>query len=107
MNYLNGPILEHNADIGQLIQGHTQGFMLQYNRPTFGEKEWQQRYNYPDWGFSFLYQDLDNPVLGNNLAAYGHYNFYFLKRKLSLTVGTGIAYNTNPYDADTNFRVVL
>lgn len=104
LSYLNGPILEHNPDIGQLIQGHTQGVMVKYNRPTFGEKEWHQRYNFPDWGFTFLYQELNNPVLGDNLAAYGHYNFYFLNRNLSLTVGTGIAYNTNPYDADQNFR---
>ena len=47
---------------------------------------------------------MGNPVLGKNIAAYGHYNFYFLKRKLELSVGTGIAYNTNPYDAETNFR---
>jgi hypothetical protein len=104
IHYLNGPVLEHNPDIGQLILGHTQGILIKYNRPTFGEKEWQQRYNYPDWGVSFLYQNLGNPVLGDNLAAYGHYNFYFLNRNLSLTLGTGIAYNTNPYDAETNFR---
>lgn len=104
VSYLNGPILEHNPDVAQLIQGHTSGLQVKYNRSTFGEKEWQQRYNYPDWGVTFLYQDLNNPVLGDNLAAYGHFNFYFLKRNLSLTVATGIAYNTNPYDAETNFR---
>ena len=104
MSYFNGPILEHTPDIGQLIQGHTHGFLLKYNRITSGKKEWQQRYNYPDWGFSFLYQDLENPVLGKNYATYGHYNFYFLKRQLALTIGTGIAYNTNPYDAETNFK---
>lgn len=104
VSYLNGPILEHNSDLGHLIRGHTQGLLVKYNRTTSGKKEWHQRYNYPDWGVSFLYQDLENTVLGNNLALFGHYNFYFFNRNVSLTVGTGIAYNTNPYNAQTNFR---
>lgn len=102
--YTNGAILEHNPDIAHLIQGRNQIIILRYNQKTFGLKEWQQRYNYPDWGFTAVYQDLGNPVLGTTISALGHFNFYFLKRSLIIGAGGGLAYNTNPYDADRNFR---
>ncbi|WP_236642051.1 acyloxyacyl hydrolase [Dokdonia sinensis] len=104
--YLNGTILEHNPDIGHLIQERTTGLRLRYNRKTTGEKEWQQRYNYPDWGVTAFYQDMGNPELGKNYSLLGHFNFYFLNRNLVASMGGGIAYNTNPYDAETNFRNV-
>ncbi len=102
--YLNGTILEHNPDIGHLIQDRTRAVRLRYNRKTIGDKEWQQRYNYPDWGITALYQDMGNPDLGKNISVLGHFSFFFLKRNLVATLGGGIAYNTNPYDAETNFR---
>jgi len=103
-NYFYGNIFEHNKDIGHLIVGHPEGVMLSYNNKTYGLTEAERRYGYPDWGFTFVYQDMKNPILGDNYSAYGHYTWYFVKRRLALTVGTGVAYNTNPYDIDTNFK---
>ncbi|MGV6830744.1 MAG: acyloxyacyl hydrolase [bacterium] len=104
VNYFTGNIALHNDDILHLIQGHPEGFILSWNKPTFGDEAWQQRYNYPDYGISFSYQNLKNEILGNNYALYAHYNFYFLKRRLMLRIGQGLAYTTNPYDKETNFR---
>lgn len=98
-----GTILEHNPDISHLITGHPTGFILSYNRKTYGFNEWERRYNYPDWGFSFAYQNMHNEFLGENLSVYGHFNFYFLKRSLVFRIGQGIAYANNPYDKDKNF----
>lgn len=103
-NYFTGNIFEHNKNIGHLITGHPEGFMLMYNKKTFGKTEAERRYNFPDWGFSFIYQDMKNPYLGENISLYAHYNWYFLNRNLQLAVGTGINYNTNPYDIDTNYQ---
>lgn len=103
-NYFYGSILRHNKDISHLIKDHPDGLILSYNRRTFGNKRWEQTYNYPDWGFSFLFQNPHNAVLGKNYGVHGHYNFYFLKRNLLLRLGTGITYNTNPFDLDTNFK---
>jgi len=102
-NFFYGSILEHNPDIGHLITDHPSGFILSYNRKTFGFKDWQSRYNYPDWGFSFIHQDMKNYHLGENYSAYAHFNFYFLKRNLMFRIGQGIAYTTNPYDKVDNF----
>ena len=103
-NPFYGSILLHNPDISHLITEHPSGIILAFNRKTYGSQEWEQVYNYPDLGFSFVYQDMDNATLGKNYGLYAHYNFYFFKRKLQFRIGQGVAYNTNPYDKNLNFR---
>lgn len=104
INYFRGNIALHNNSILHLIQGHPEGVIVSWNKKTFGEEAWQQRFNYPDYGISFSYQNLKNEDLGNNYALYGHYNFYFLNRQLMLRIGQGIAFTTNPYDKITNSK---
>jgi hypothetical protein len=103
-SYFYGNIIPHRKSIKHLIIGHPEGLILSVSKKTFGNKSWQPSYNYPDYGFSFHYQDLKNEILGDMYGLYAHYSFYFLKRHLMVRVGQGIAYNTNPYDSDTNFR---
>ncbi len=105
-DYFYGNIMEHRASIKHLIKGHPEGMILTFNKQTFGEKEWEVLYNYPDYGLSFTYQDMKNEVLGENYSVYGHLTFYFLNRNLALRVAQGVTYNTNPYDKETNFRNV-
>lgn len=104
VSYLYGSILQHNPDILHLITGHPTGFLASYNRKTFGEEEWQSRFNYPDWGVSMAYQDLKNEFLGEAVSLYGHYNFHFFNRNVQLRIGQGFAYMTNPYDLENNPR---
>lgn len=102
--YYYGIMLRHNKNVAHLVTEHPLGFILSYNRKTYGQKYWQQVYNYPDWGVSFLFEDFRNEILGKNYGLYGHYNFYFLNRNLQLRLAQGIAYNTNPFDINTNFK---
>lgn len=104
VNYFGGNIALHNNDILHLITGHPEGFIFTWNKKTFGNQPWEQRFNYPDYGASFVYQDLKNDVLGENYGLYAHYNFYFLKRNLMLRIAQGLAYNTNPYDKEDNHK---
>jgi hypothetical protein len=99
-----GSIVLHNTDISHLIREHPSGVILAWNRKTFGNKPWEAAFNYPDLGYSFVYQDFKNNTLGENFGLYAHYNFYFLRRQLQFRIGQGIAYNTNPYDKELNFR---
>ena len=94
----------HNPDVTHLIDSHPGGLILSLNRKTYGLEDWEQRYNYPDLGYSFIYQEFNNEVLERNFGLFAHYNFYFLKRNLQFRIGQGLAYNTNPYDKVTNFR---
>lgn len=102
-NYFYGTILEHNPDISHLITDHPNGLILSYNRKTYGFEPWESRFNYPDWGFSFLYQDMKNQNLGEHYGLYTHYNFYFFKRNLMFRIAQGLSYSTNPYDKEKNY----
>lgn len=102
--YFFGTIIEHNPDIAHLITGHPTGVILSYNHKPYGFNEWEARYNYPDWGFTYIYQDLANPFLGEVHSLYGHFNFYFWNRNFSIGIGQGVGYATNPYDPETNFE---
>jgi len=104
LNYFRGSIPLHNDDILHLIDGFPEGYVLSWNKKTYGFKDWQQRYNYPDYGVSFAYQNMKNTYLGSVSALYAHYNFYFLKRRVMLRIATGAAYTEDPYNKATNFR---
>ncbi len=104
LNPFYGSILLHNPDISHLIREHPVGFILGISKKTFGYNEWEGEYNYPDTGFSLVYQDMKNTTLGENLGLYAHYNFYLFKRNLQFRIGQGVAYNSNPYDRNQNFR---
>ena len=106
LNYFRGNIALHNNDILHLIQGHPEGFILSWNKKTFGNEAWEQRYNYPDYGASIIYQDLKNESLGNNFGVYAHYNFYFFKRNLVVRIAQGFARNSHPYDRVENPKIV-
>lgn len=99
-----GSVLLHNTDISHLITHHPRGFILGWNTRTYGEEAWQSDFGYPDKGLSLIYQDMGNPVLGELISLYAHYNFYFFRRQFQLRIGQGVAYATNPYDRETNFR---
>ena len=103
-NQFSGSIILHNPDISHLITAYPAGVILSYNRKTYGSEAWEELYNYPDIGYSFIYQDMNNQTLGRNYSLYAHYNFYFFKRNMQLRIGQGIAYTTNPYDKVANFR---
>jgi hypothetical protein len=104
VNYFIGNIALHNNDILHLIKGHPEGTIISWNKKTFGNQDWEQRYNYPDYGVSFSYQNLKNDILGNNYAFYGHYNFYFFNRNLMFRIGQGLAFTTNPYHKIDNHK---
>lgn len=105
-NYYTGSIIPHSQQISHLITAKPEGFLLSFNRKTVGDKPWESFYNFPDYGFTLHYQNNHNPELGNLYGAFAHLNFYFFNRNLQLRVAQGIAYATNPYDRETNFRNV-
>jgi len=104
INYFKGNIALHNNDILHLMKGHPEGYILSWNQKTYGFNDWEQRFNYPDYGVSFAYQNLKNKVLGRVSSLYAHYNFYFFKRHLMFRIGQGLAYTEKPYDKVNNFR---
>lgn len=104
ISYIRSNIMLHSPELAHLITGHPEGVMASVSIKTNGSQEWESIYNYPDYGGYFLYQDLQNPMLGKCYAIGAHYNFYFLRRNLSVKIAQGIAMTTNPYDKYTNSK---
>lgn len=104
VNYYYGSILPHSEKIKHLITDHPEGIFISGNKKTFGNEEWESRLNYPDVGLTLHYQNNKNETMGDMYGLFLHYNFYFLKRNLQLRLAQGIAYNTNPYDKEDNYR---
>lgn len=102
VNYFRGNISLHNDGLLHLISGHPEGVIIGFSNKTFGNKIWEQAYNFPDHGVSVIYQDLKNHSLGNNIGIYGHFNFYFFKRNVVFRVGQGLALSSNPYHRINN-----
>jgi len=105
-NSFYGIAIEHDKSLKTAIQGNPFGFMLSYNLKNTKEKEFLKYYNYPDFGFSGLYENTNSTILGEMFGAYTHYNFYLNdrndKNKLSLRIAFGLAYITKPYHAISN-----
>src|SRR5690606_2406494 len=106
LSYFYGNISKHNDDILHLVTEHPDGYVLSWNKKTYGHREWEQLFNYPDYGASMIYHNFKNSYMGSNTAFYGHYNFYFLNRQLMFRVGQGIAIAEKPYDKVDNYRNV-
>ena len=109
--WYKGFIMMHDEKIGHLVKSHPQGFRINYMRKTYGAKYWEQVYGYPDLGISFSYQNYLNPVLGKSLAIVPFLSLYPYRGKissLSATLGTGLAYHTNPHhQRDNNSNLAL
>ncbi|MDN5202895.1 acyloxyacyl hydrolase [Fulvivirgaceae bacterium BMA10] len=104
-NVFKGFIMKHDEIIGHLVQGHPTGFELFINKNTYGNKDWEHRFNYPDIGVSLTYFDLKNETIGKVISATSYLDFYLRRKRKSnviLKIGTGLAYNTNPYNRETN-----
>jgi hypothetical protein len=102
LNFFSGNIARHNDEITHLIQDHPNGLILGWNKQVSGKKFWHRLYNYPEYGVSFNAQNFNNDVLGNSFGLFGHYNFYFFKRRLLFRFAQGVSYVTNPYDKISN-----
>ncbi|ELR71839.1 hypothetical protein C900_02214 [Fulvivirga imtechensis AK7] len=119
----HGFILKHKPQIAHLITEHPTGFRISFDQKTYGSELWQQRYNFPDVGLTFVYVNYGDDRLGKSFAVIPHYTFYINKNKasknqLKYKLGLGLGYNTEKYHkeynnknnvlgTDLNFGVIL
>ena len=57
------------------IDGNSFGVLLSYNAINTKNTTFNKLYNYPERGFSFLYQNFNSDVLGEVFGGYRHYNY--------------------------------
>jgi hypothetical protein len=98
-------ILNHTGAIKHLVASHPTGFELNAQRQTTGAAAWHGWYKYPKVGLALVYYDYHSPILAQSYAATVYLSKPFLRTRrqdLSLRVGTGLAWFTNPFDLQTN-----
>ncbi len=64
----HGFVMLHTPKLDYIVREHVQGIEVEWLKQTFGEKQWQQRYNYPTWGLLYSFRNLGN----DDLLGYGH-----------------------------------
>ena len=104
-DFFFGRPIEHDKKLKDAIDGNSYGVLLSYNTINTKNTTFNKLYNYPERGFSFLYQNFNSDVLGEVFGGYRHYN-YNLKNtsnsSLKLISGFGLGYATESYNAVTN-----
>ncbi|OIP01000.1 MAG: hypothetical protein AUJ98_05515 [Bacteroidetes bacterium CG2_30_33_31] len=83
-----------------------QAISLKVSKQTTGDNDWEQMYNYPNWGLGFYIADFDNSKeIGNPFAFYAFINAPFVrKEKLTFNweLGIGATFNWKSYNPVTN-----
>ena len=98
-------IIDHAPAARHLAAAHPTGLELNVQRQTTGTAPWHRWYRYPKVGLAFIYYDYHNPALGRSYAASVYLSKALVRtarHDLSFRLGTGLAYFTQHYDADTN-----
>ena len=103
-----GFLWSHHTKMDYLVKGHIPAFEISLSRQTSDNQFWEQLYNYPAIGVSFLHFNLANPdVLGNANGVFGYVNFPLIRKnkfKWSYRFGAGIGVVDKPFDHKTNYK---
>ncbi|MBI9040137.1 acyloxyacyl hydrolase [Lutibacter sp.] len=100
-----GKPIEHDKKLDNAIQGNSYGLLLSWNKKNENPTEFNKLYNYPENGYSFIYQNFNSTVLGEAFGVYRHFTYNLTPKKdnsLSLTTAFGFGYLTKKYDAINN-----
>jgi len=100
-----GWAIEHDKKLGNAIDGNPFGVLIQFNYSNNKNTEFNKLYNFPNRGFSFIYEDFNSEVLGEALGVYRHYNYNLSpksKNSLTLTSAFGLGYVTEKYHSINN-----
>ena len=102
-----GFLLAHHPNIVHLVR-HTVGFEISLSRQTIGRKLWQQYFNYPQTGFSYIFLDFNNPgILGEAHALMAFINLPSKRTEhfqFSFRMAAGLGYLTKKYERVENYK---
>lgn len=105
IDFFGGIVIEHDSSLETAIQGNPFGVFLSYNYVKPESSDFNNLYNYPERGYSLLYEDFNSDILGEVIAGYRHYNYRLNPKKkdnLNVSAGFGLAYTTKKYDEIDN-----
>lgn len=100
-----GKPIEHDKKLDNAIQGNSFGVLVSWNKLNNKTTKFNNLFNYPERGYTFIYQDFNSTVLGKSFGVYRHYTYNLTPKNnnpLKLTTGFGLGYVTEKYDVINN-----
>ena len=98
-----------NHHIGmEIYDSHFPAFEINLGKATYGQKFWQQMYNYPIIGISYYHSGLGtSPYLGTANAVFPYINFPIIKSKnfmWGFRLGAGVGYLSKKFNRLDNYK---
>ncbi len=104
LNFFYGKLIEHDKKLKNAIQNNPFGFMVSWNTVSSKNSKFNNLFNYPERGFSFLYENFNSTILGEAYGVYRHFSYNLTQKNnsLKLTSAFGLAYATKSYHKKNN-----
>lgn len=102
-----GAIWVHRKKMKHLADTHPSKVELSFQKQTSGNKDWHKVYHKPRIGYSFIYINYGNDVLGKTYGATLQLIYPFIRTqrsRLNGVIGIGTGYNTKPFDRKENHK---
>ncbi len=103
INY--GAIWAHNKPVYHLAQSHPVQLFGEIHFRKL-ERLWCKNYRAASAGVNITYTDYRSNVLGKSIAAITFLEPW-LRKNTSFRIGTGVVYNTNPFDLQSNSTNIM
>ena len=100
-----GRIIPNSNVFNYLWNINMYGMDFRVGKQTTGANEWEQWFNYPDFGMALRYSNFNDDRFGNNIAIFGYMNgalYRFDKFSLNYSIGLGIMHWVKHYDPFLN-----
>ncbi|WMJ74279.1 acyloxyacyl hydrolase [Cytophagaceae bacterium ABcell3] len=111
LNHLSGFIYEHSEKMAHLTDQYPTAFELDINKQTYGNRPWQQLYNFPQFGVSVHYFNMDSEKpLGDMISITPYFNPILYRSSgliVSYRIGLGGSYISRGFHPESNPDNVL
>jgi hypothetical protein len=101
-NVMIGKMIRHNARFTGPIPAQSYSFEINLLKKTYGQKDWQQRRNYPQLGLGFYYNNYNMPdIYGQVFGIFPNIQLNLIRGnhfEWTLRAGMGVCYDTKPYE---------
>lgn len=101
-NFLLGKMIKHTAKFTGVLPKESYALQLNIVKQTYGQKDWQQRRNFPQIGVNLVYVNYNkSDVYGSVFGVCPNIQIPLLKYKnleWVFDAGMGVGYDTKPYE---------
>jgi len=105
--YHYGYMLPEYSSILYLVDDPVRSFSLNFSKKTRGSSDWEQLYNYPEYGLSLFYSTLgNNRIHGREISVFPYFRLDILTgRRFDFynETGMGLSYVTRKFDFRDNY----